>query len=406
MRFVGSAFFLVALIVFAGGIVPPATFAQDGPYVRTGALAEAVDWYLGLHGKTVNFERARPQFMAAAQKEDPLARMWLARCYQKGRVGFQTDEPEAKRLADENIVFLRNLAAGGNPEAMFLLGSAYADGLGVAEDDETAAVWYRKAADNGHALAMNNLGWAYDYGKGVGQSYDKAIFWYEKAVENGFVPSANNLAWMYMEGRGVDQDELKTIYWCQRGAEGGSVVAMIRLSEFYQQGFGVPQDDHMAGYWLKEAADRGSAEAGEHLRQYYTFSADGRWERVETGRGARADAGAATCFIATAAYGSPAERHVLTLRLFREKWLNSSPAGRWLVKQYYVYSPALAQRISGNEALRSLTRLLLAPVALAAGASLGRPTDVALVSGMILALAVLLGRRSRRRYFGGRSSNT
>ena len=57
-----------------------------------------------------------------------------------------------------------SLAAQGNADAQFILGSMYADGDGVPRDDAAAVKWYREAADQGHADAQVNLGRMYSVG--------------------------------------------------------------------------------------------------------------------------------------------------------------------------------------------------------------------------------------------------
>ena len=68
------------------------------------------------------------------------------------------------------------------------------------------------------------------------------------------------------------------------------------------------------------------------------------------------------CFIATAAYGSYMAPQVMVLRNFRDEHLMTNELGRALVKFYYHTSPPIAEYIAQNEALRSLTRWLLAPI--------------------------------------------
>lgn len=72
--------------------------------------------------------------------------------------------------------------------------------------------------------------------------------------------------------------------------------------------------------------------------------------------------GDAICFIATAAYGSPFERHVQMLREFRERYLLTNTAGRAFVRWYYRHSPKYAAVIAGNEVLRAVARIALMPV--------------------------------------------
>ncbi len=71
--------------------------------------------------------------------------------------------------------------------------------------------------------------------------------------------------------------------------------------------------------------------------------------------------GGSGCFIATAAYGSPMESEVRYLRAFRDEYLLTNSAGKWFVKMYYRYSPALATGIKNNENLKSIVRGLLTP---------------------------------------------
>ena len=67
------------------------------------------------------------------------------------------------------------------------------------------------------------------------------------------------------------------------------------------------------------------------------------------------------CFIATAAFGSPFEKHVALLRMFRDEYLVTNAPGRWFVETYYRYSPPVADFISRHEWARTATRTALLP---------------------------------------------
>jgi hypothetical protein len=71
------------------------------------------------------------------------------------------------------------------------------------------------------------------------------------------------------------------------------------------------------------------------------------------------------CFIATAAYGSPLEPHVLALREFRDSYLQRTALGRAFIGFYYRHSPPLANVIAEHAWLRFLVRMVLTPLVLA-----------------------------------------
>ena len=77
------------------------------------------------------------------------------------------------------------LAESGDATAQNSVGALYDHGLGVDEDDATAAYWYQLAADQNLPIAMRNL--ANMYGGGYGVPFDEALAesWYEKAAKMG-----------------------------------------------------------------------------------------------------------------------------------------------------------------------------------------------------------------------------
>lgn len=93
------------------------------------------------------------------------------------------------------------------------------------------------------------------------------------------------------------------------------------------------------------------------------------------------------CFIATAAYGSPMERHVKVLRDFRDRFLVTNPVGKAFVDIYYRYSPPVADFIADNEALKASIRYGLLPFVGASWVAL----HVGIVPIVIIAFLLIMG---------------
>jgi hypothetical protein len=72
--------------------------------------------------------------------------------------------------------------------------------------------------------------------------------------------------------------------------------------------------------------------------------------------------GGGGCFIATAAYGSYLDPHVMVLRHFRDDVLLQSKLGTAFVKFYYKHSPPIADYIAQHDSLRTIMRVTLTPL--------------------------------------------
>lgn len=106
--------------------------------------------------------------------------------------------------------------------------------------------------------------------------------------------------------------------------------------------------------------------------------------------GGSSGGGGGGCFIATAAFGSPLEPGVVTLREFRDVYLLPSTSGRAFVELYYVLSPPMAGVIAADEGLRSGVRAVLAPAVTASETLLGEGREAAGLLGWIGAAVLLV----------------
>ena len=211
----------MCLLLLAAGCSPAP--AEPDP-----ALVQAIDWYTGV-ARSVDDARARELLEQAVDREGVLSLMWLARVHSTGRMGFVRDEERARAIAAEVIAEVERAAEAGVLEAVFLMGTAFDEGLGKPVDPVQAAAWHRRAAERGHVLGAHNLG--------------------------------NQ----YAAGRGVEEDHALAAEWWLRAAERGDAITQLRLGEAYEAGRGVPLDLARAREWYGRAAAAGNAQALEAL---------------------------------------------------------------------------------------------------------------------------------------------
>jgi hypothetical protein len=83
--------------------------------------------------------------------------------------------------------------------------------------------------DSSFSFAQHNLGYMYANGEGVAQDSEQAAVWYRKAAEQGYTQAQCNLARMYQEGKGVEQDTAQAEAWFEKAAEQGVTRAYLEL---------------------------------------------------------------------------------------------------------------------------------------------------------------------------------
>ncbi len=299
----------------------------------------------------------------------------------------RVDHPDYDRI----FYWLQKAASKGNAYGMLNLVGLYAEGRGVAKNERKAFYWAKKAAEKGMPEAMSMVGSFYEQGIGVTQDRQQALFWYRKAAEKGDVKGMFSLGTFILLDKSGGMNKAEAVRWLKLAAEKGYSSAYHNLGYCYYNGVGVPKDIEMAKYWYQKAAEEGDEEAKKILQEISGVSS-----QPQTISPGGSGVGAASCFIATAAYGTPWEKHVLTLRKFREKWLLTNWLGRKIVEMYYTYSPPLANYIKQKPVARLIVRGMLTPVVIVAGACLGDPADICMLFAAILLLCYA-GYRARRK---------
>ncbi len=169
------------------------------------------------------------------------------------------------------------VASGASRRAMYELGRAYAANRQVPD----AAAAYRKAADKGSTSAMVELGVLFANGAGVARNEDEARALFQRAAQAGNPRGATNLAALAGTG-GSTSDPAQARALLQQAAASNSAEAEFELGVMLANGTGGPKDDVGARAMFAKAAAQNHAAALEWL---------GAFE--EAGRGGSQDKAAA-----------------------------------------------------------------------------------------------------------------
>jgi localization factor PodJL len=199
---------------------PPADVTASLPRSRTsrggtaapGALDEKLPATIGV-----------PALRAAALSGDPAAAYEVAMRFAEGR-GVAPNNEEAAHWLDR-------AAKLGFAPAQFRLGGLYEKGVGVKKNLATARDLYRAAADKGHAKAMHNLAVLYAEGVDGAADYRTAVQWFRKAANHGIADSQYNLGILYARGIGVEQNFAESYKWFMLAADHGDKDAAKKRDE-------------------------------------------------------------------------------------------------------------------------------------------------------------------------------
>ena len=152
-------------------------------------------------------------------------------------------------------------AEKGDAAAQTLIGTIYADGLGVRQNLATAASWYTLASGNGDVLATFELAMLYQDGRGVAQDRARAAELFAKAAGMGSMPAKYNLALLHVEGRYAAPDLVKAAALMKEAADSGIPEAQYDYGMMLIDGAGTSIDPVAGAGQLKLAAEAGLTSA-------------------------------------------------------------------------------------------------------------------------------------------------
>ena len=173
----------------------------------------------------------------------------------------------------EKLEIFEKVANNGHPEAMYQIGVLHAEHYDEVfdENEEVGATrafsYFRRAAEKGSKNAMYSMGLAYLDGIGVEQSERLAVDCFRKAVDKGHIEAMVELGVCYANGTGIKQNYSRAIEFYIRAANLGNDEAEFNLGLCYQYGLGVPADNRIAAEWYKKSCDKGNEDAKEALSE-------------------------------------------------------------------------------------------------------------------------------------------
>lgn len=227
-------------------------------------------------GNEREYLEAAEWYQKAAKQEYAPAQSALSKMYERG-IGVKQDYEKAAFWFRKTYRLTRQSAEQGDSDAQYRLGGMYMrQNFDFKKNVHTAVKWYTKAAALGHEKAQLYLGELYEKGKDVKQDYGKAIAWYEKAGAQGNICALLRLGDLYSEGKGVERNRFnaqKNYKAAEnllvKAADDGEIWAQNKLAYLYQYGKISETDCDKAIYWYEKAAAQGDTFAMDCLYRIY-----------------------------------------------------------------------------------------------------------------------------------------
>jgi len=135
---------------------------------------------------------------------------------------------------DEALFHISLLAANDDPRAQYTMGVMHRRGLGVAQDDREALLWYLSAAEAGHMLGQYAAGLAFDQGIGADRDVENALHYLGEAALQGHAAAPVQIGAIHYLGKDIGVDHARAYFWWQIGVNRnapGATQNMFRLKQ-------------------------------------------------------------------------------------------------------------------------------------------------------------------------------
>ena len=208
-----------------------------------------------------------------ARVGDPISQTLVARIYQDGLTGKQSDKAAA--------AWYQKAALAGDPAAQLQLGLLYLDGRGVKKDKAKAADAFEQAAAWNDRDALYNLGLIYLEGSVRPRDPLKAAGLFSRAAAQGSPDAQYALGELYAVGDGVVLDDDIATMWLAKAAKAGHIDAEVEYAIRLFNGTGTPKDEAAAAMWFRKAAKSGSAIAQNRYARQLAIGAGVPQDRIE-----------------------------------------------------------------------------------------------------------------------------
>jgi uncharacterized protein len=163
---------------------------------------------------------------------------------------------------------LLRAAQQGVPEAQYVVGLCYENGLGVEMDKSAAEKWFLKSAQEGFAAAQYELSLLLQ--EKNEDELAEAINWLRKSALQGFL-LAQDLYSLYCDGGigGMAPDPAEAFHFCLLAAKGGYYPAARRVASMLEEGNGVAINLEQAFHWYHRAAELGDVDSAASVGRMY-----------------------------------------------------------------------------------------------------------------------------------------